>query len=99
MSKHTRTRIVYLNKIEPLILDQYELTTPSRQSKFYRPERYWRIYNELKVKFLEKHEQMRRALLEEKFVPPWLHEEYEQAKEALLTAVEIINQDYSKQVV
>ena len=98
MSKHTRTRIVYLKKTEPLILDQYELTTPSRESRFYRPERYWTVHNELKEEFLRKHEEMKSALFNEKFVPPWLYEEYEKAKTALLVAQETINREYENQV-
>lgn len=99
MSKHTRLRTVYVTKLpEPLIIDQYELTVSYAKNKMYRPERYWRIYSELKAKFLELNEEMRQALLKEKFVPPWLHEEYEQAKANFLAAQEIINRDYDLRI-
>ena len=97
MSKHTRPRTVYITKLpEPLILDQYELTTSFAKGKMYKPQRFWRVYNEYRDRFLALSEKMRRALLGEKFVPPWLHEEYELAKNDFLTVQEIINRDYSK---
>ncbi len=48
------------------------------------------MYSELKEEFLRKHEEMESALLNEEFVPPWLYEEYEKAKTALLVAQETI---------
>lgn len=100
MSKHTRPRTVYIKKLDdPLQIEHYELTGPNySRIKMYKPERYWTAYKNLKSKFLSLNDDMRRALVEEKFVPPWLYEEYEKAKTDFLTAQEIINRDYEKAV-
>src|SRR6266550_3844465 len=99
MSKHTRARTVYIKKLDdPLILDQYELTTSQARNKMYKPERYWRIYKELEQDFLEMHYKMTRAMLDEKFVPPWLADEYQTSKDDFLEAQKIINRDYERAV-